>query len=119
MNQSDLPAIRQLAKNNAFSISGHASDQMLSRNISYDDIERILTSPTNQIIERQSPSQTPGKKHKHERVLIYDPCDNKDAIIIIVVIIIPSPDIRIVTVENVNEAIWTRKDGEIPCLVRK
>lgn len=119
MNQTDLPTIRQFAKNGAFSISNHAYVQMLSRNISYDDVERILTSQTNQIIECQSPSQTPGKKHKHERVLIYDPYDSKDAIIIFVMLFTPSPDIRIVTVENVDEAKWAREDGKIPCLVRK
>lgn len=119
MNQSDLPTIRQLAQNGAFSFSDHAFAQMLSRNITYDDVERILISQTNQIVECQSPSQTPGKQHKDERVLLYDPCDEKDAIIIFVVLLVPSPDIRVVTVENVDDAIWKREKGKNPCLVRK
>lgn len=53
MTQADLPAIRQLAKNSAFSFSDHAYAQMLNRGITYDDVESILTSSTNQIIECQ------------------------------------------------------------------
>lgn len=119
MTQTDLPAVRQLARNGAFSITGHAYDQMLARNITYDDIEGILTSNTNQIIECQSPSNAPGKKHADERILLYDPCGGKDAIVIFVALLIPSPDLRIITVENVDTAIWERSEGSIPCLVRK
>ena len=91
---------------------------MLKRDVSFDDVEAILISPTNQIIECQSPSSTPGKEHADERVLLYDPCGSKDTIIIFVVLFTPTPDLRVVTVENVDEEIWERKEG-IPCLARK
>ncbi len=41
MNQSDLPAIRQLAKNDAFSATNHAYSQMLDRGITYDDVKNL------------------------------------------------------------------------------
>lgn len=118
MDQSDLPTVRLLARNGAFSFTNHAYMQMLNRDVSFDDVEAILISPTNQIIECQSPSSTPGKEHSDERVLLYDPCGSKDTIIIFVVLFTPTPDLRVVTVENVDEEIWERKEG-IPCLVRK
>ena len=119
MTQADLPAVRQLAKNGAFTITKHAYGQMLARGITYDEVESILTSPTNQIIECQSPSKTPGKQHTDERILLYDPCGGIDAIVIFVVILIPAPDLRIVTVENVDNKKWNRSEGATPCLVRK
>lgn len=119
MTQADLPVIRQLAQNGAFSITSHAYDQMRDRGITYDDVESILTSATNQIIETQSPSRTPGKAHADERVLLYDPCGGKDAIVIFVALLVPAPDLRIVTVEHVDNAKWERKGGQVPCLVRK
>lgn len=118
MTQSDLPTIRLLAKNGAFGVTRHAYDRMLERNISFDDIEGILTSPTNQIVECQSPSNTPGKEHNDERVLLYDPYGPKDCIIIFVALFNPTIELRIITVENVNEGKWKRREG-IPCLVRK
>lgn len=119
MTQADLSAIRQLAKNGAFSFSDHAYAQMLNRGITYDDVESILTSSTNQIIECQSPSCTPGKSHTDERILLYDPCASKDAIVIFVLLLVPAPDLRIVTVEYVDSAKWERNEGSVPCLVRK
>ena len=118
MNQSDLPTIRLLAGNGAFSISRHAYNRMLERDISIDDVEGILTSPTNQIVECQPPSTTPGKEHDDERVLLYDPCGPKYSIIVLAVLFTSTPDLRIVTVENVNEGKWERREG-VPCLVRK
>ena len=99
MNQSDLPTVRLLARNGAFSFTNHAYKQMLNRDVSFDDVEAILISPTNQIIECQSPSSTPGKEHSDERVLLYDPCGSKDTIIIFVVLFTPTPDLRVVTVK--------------------
>lgn len=119
MTQNDLPTIRRLAQNGAFSVSGHAIDQMLARNITYADLESILTSPANQIIECQSRSMTPGKQHSDERILIYDPKYAKDTIVIFVVLTAPVPDLRIITVENVDYTIWERREGAVPCLVRK
>lgn len=119
MNQSDLPTIRQLAKNGAFSATNHAYSQMLGRSITYDDVKNILTSTTNQIIECQSPSQAIGKQHKDERVLVYDPCSSKDVIVVFVVLLVPVPDLRIVTVEKVDYTKWEKNDGSIPSLTRK
>lgn len=118
MTQSDLPAVRQLARNDAFSFTKHAYDQMNTRDISYDDVKAILISPTNQIVECQPPSNTPGKEHTHERILLYDPCGAKDTIIVFVVLLAPTPDLRVITVENVDNTIWERKVG-VPCLARK
>lgn len=118
MTNAHLPSIRRLAQNGAFSFTNHAYDQMLNRDVSYDDVEAILTSPTNQIIECQSPSSTPGKEHNDERVLLYDPYGPKDAIVVFVALFIPTPELRIVTIENVDNAVWERKEGT-PCLVRK
>lgn len=118
MNQSDLPTVRHLAQNGAFSFTNHAYAQMLMRDVSFDDVEAILISHTNQIIECQSPSMTPGKEHADERVLLYDPRSSKDAIVVFIVLFTPTPELRVITVENVDERIWKRKQG-IPCLVRK
>jgi hypothetical protein len=119
MTQSDLPQFRQLACNQAFSISKHAYNQMLKRDISYDDVEAILSSNTNQIIECQSPSSTPGKEHCDERILIYDPMYFKAVILVCIIHFYPAPEIRIVTTEIVDEGKWIKKDGANPCLVRK
>ena len=118
MTQSDLPIVRRLVQNGAYSFSDHAYSRMLERDISFDDLEAILTSCTNQIIECQSPSMTPGKEHADERVLLYDPRSSKDAIVVFIVLFTPTPELRVITVENVDEKIWKRKQG-IPCLVRK
>ena len=91
MNQSDLPTVRHLAQNGAFSFTNHAYEQMLMRDVSFDDVEAILISHTNQIIECQSPSMTPGKEHADERVLLYDPRSSKDAIVVFIVLFTPTP----------------------------
>lgn len=118
MTQSDLPAVRRLVQNGAYSFSDHAYSRMLERDISFDDLEAILTSSTNQIIECQSPSNTPGKEHADERVLLYDPCGPKDAIVVFAVTFDTAPNLHIVTVENVDDTKWQRQSG-VPCLVRK
>lgn len=38
MNQSDLPTVRLLARNGAFSFTNHAYKQMLNRDVSFDDV---------------------------------------------------------------------------------
>ncbi len=119
MTQANLPDIRRLASNGAFSFTGHASQQIISRGISYDDVESILTSQTNQIIECQSPSCAPGKPHTNERVLVYDPQSRTDAIVVFCPLFLPTPEIRIVTVEIVDDTIWIRQNGQIPCLIRR
>lgn len=119
MTQADLPNVRRLASNGAFSFTGHASQQIISRGIPYDDVESILTSQTNQIIECQSPSCMPGKTHTNERVLLYDPQSRVDAIVVFCPIFLPTPEIRIITVELVDNAIWIRQPGQTPCLIRR
>lgn len=118
MQQSDLKDVRLLARNGCFTFTSHAFQQMLDRGISYSDVENILISPSNQIIECQSPSSKRGMKHSDERVLLYDPNSAKDTIVVFVVLFAPSIELRIITVENVNYDIWERQRG-IPCLVRK
>lgn len=119
MTQANLPDIRRLASNGAFSFTGHASQQIISRGIPYNDVEDILTSQTNQIIECQSPSRMPGKAHTNERILLYDPKSPVDAIVVFCPLFLPAPEIRIITVEMVDSAIWIRRDGQIPCLIRR
>lgn len=119
MMQSDLPAIRQLASNGSFSASDHTLQRMLDRDILYEDVENVLISTNNQIIETQSPSKAPGKGHDDERVLIYDPNYKKPLIVICAILYVPFPEIRIVTVELVKESTWEKRNGEIPGLVRK
>lgn len=120
MNQSDLANIRLLVKNNAFGVTFHAQQQMFNRNIEYDDIENVLTSSTNQLIESQSPSQTPGMEHKDERFLIFDPQYHKEIIVIGVVVFVTGrvPDIQIVTVEYADPQKWKKIPGANPSLVR-
>ena len=119
MVQSDLPAVRQLVVNGALTISDHAYNQMLRRNILYDDVEDILSSSTNQIVECQSPSHDPNRSHTDERVLICDPFYPKDIIVIIVALLIPSPEIRVITAEYIDNSIWIKQPGQIPAIVRK
>lgn len=119
MTQNDLPAIRQLVQNGALIIGKHALQRMLQRGVSYDDVKNILTSNTNQLIEYQSPSNTQGKEHPDERVLIYDPNNHTDAIVIASPQLQPQPSIYVITVQKVDNAVWTRHNGQAPCLIRK
>jgi ABC-type Zn uptake system ZnuABC Zn-binding protein ZnuA len=119
MKVHDLPDLRRVAKAKSITYSGHAFEQMLNRGISSDDIEDILKSNTNQLIETQSPSTTPGKMHKDERNLIYDPNHNPDAIIVIVLLFNPFPEIRVVTVELPDSNIWEKHIHGNPALTRK
>ncbi len=118
MTQSDLPQFRQLAKNGQVNYRVHALKQMLSRRISTVLVEAILMSSTNQLIETQSPSSTPGKEHADERVLIYDPKSSSDVIVICVISFLPLPQITVITAEHVQEDKWERVSGN-PALIRK
>lgn len=119
MRVSDLPNLRRLARAKSITYSGHALNQMRDRGIRTDDIESILESNTNQLIEIQSPSTAPGKQHRNERDLIYDPNHCPDAIVIIVILLKPFPEIRVVTVELPDNSIWERHPGNNPALTRK
>lgn len=119
MTKADLPDLRRLAANNQISYSGHAVDQMLDRDISQASVKDILSSPTNQLIETQSPSRTRGKEHDNERALISDPL-HTDAIIVVVVILFDStPEIRVITVEPALDTRWEKHVSDDPWLVRK
>ena len=119
MTTADLPDLRRLAANNLISYSSHALDQMLDRGISQFDIKNVLSSPTNQLIEIQSPSKTPGKEHQDERVLVADPqyCDR--IIVILVVIYSPYPELRVITAEYAKDEKWDVRINDNPWLVRK
>ncbi len=119
MRVQDLADLRCVASAEAITYSGHALEQMLNRGVSTDDIEDILESNTNQLIETQSPSTTPGKMHHDERNLIYDPNHNPDAIVVIVLLFNPYPEIRVVTVELPESNIWERHIEGNPALTRK
>lgn len=119
MRIQDLPDLRCVARAKSITYSEHALDQMLTRGISSDDVEEILESDTNQLIEIQPPSATPGRMHRDERDLIYDPNHSPDAIVVIVLLFNPLPEIRVVTVELPASDIWERHLGENPALRRK
>ena len=117
MQQSDLPALRQLAANGQIIYTRHGQARMLERGYFTTDVANILSSPTNQIIEVQSPSATPGKQH----VLISDPMYQSDvAILISMDLATPgSPAIVILTVEETKDEKWNKNKNNDPWLVRK
>lgn len=118
MTQADLPSVRQLAQNGQITYTDHAVDQMLERDISFSDVEAVLCSSSNQLIEVQSPSAKPGKRHRDERVLISDPRHNPAIVVIFVVLFNGTPELRVVTVEHAREDTWEKKPDENPWLVR-
>ena len=121
MTKSDLPDLRRLAARGRITYSEHAFIQMLDRGISREDIKNILSSPTNQLIEVQPPSDEEGKRHKDERALVSDPeyKQGEDGIVVILVIQFnPYPELRIVTAMYVWEERWVQRPGEDPWLVR-
>jgi hypothetical protein len=118
MTRSDLPQFRLLARHSEIDFSGHALKQMLNRKISVDLVEEILRSDSNQLIESQSPSSTPGKEHADERVLIFDPGSSSDVIVICALTLVPIPQITVVTAEHVRDKNWERVPGD-PALIRK
>ena len=121
MKKSDLPALRQLAANGQIIYTKHGQARMLERGYFTTDVVNILTSPSNQIIEVQSPSATPGKKHKDERVLISDPMYHLDAVVLISMDLATpgSPAIIILTVEEPEAEKWDKNKEDDPWLVRK
>lgn len=92
---------------------------MLSRHIGRATVQAVLSSPTNQLIETQSPSTTPGKEHDDERALISDPTFEDAIIIVLVILFYPIPEIRVITVERVMDHKWEKHINENPWLVRK
>lgn len=118
MKREDLPSMRLLAKNGQITYSDHAIDQMFDRNILDEDVEAVLCSNSNQLIEVQSPSKTAGKKHKDERVLISDPQYNPAIIVILALQMKGIPELVVVTVEHVHDDSWIKNPGSDPWLTR-
>jgi hypothetical protein len=121
MTNNDLPALRQLAANGQIIYTYHGQARMLERGYLISDVTKILTSPTNQIVEVQAPSTTPGKEHRDERVLISDPMYQPDTVVLISMDFSnPSaPSIVVVTVEEAMDGKWNKCHGNNPWLVRK
>ena len=114
-----LEKIRQLAMANSISYTGHAIDRLLDRDISIDTIKTILKSSTNQITEVQSKSNTQGKEHTDDRILVFAPDVDDDIIVVSIVLMKPTDEIRVITVEYVDDSIWSRNKGSNPELTRK
>lgn len=119
MTKSHLPDLRRLAANNQIGYTDHAFDQMLDREVTEEEVKQILSSPTNQLIEVQSPSKAKGKSHRHERDLISDPEDGTGIIVVVVVQVVPKPGLVVVTVEYAEDDKWIKSPDDDPWLVRK
>lgn len=115
---SIIESIRQLAQAGNVSYSGHATSQMISRNILSDVVEGILSANDNQIVEVQSPSNTPGKAHRDSRYLVYSP-SSEDVVVVSLLLSQPTPEVRVVTAERVDDGVWERIEGGNPAIVRK
>lgn len=121
MTKRDLPALRQLAANGQIAYTKHGTRRMLERGYFTSDVETILSSSTNQLVEVQPPSKTPGREHKDERDLISDPMFRPDtAVLISMDFSVPAaPEIVVITVETVLDAEWDKDRGKDPWLTRK
>lgn len=121
MTNDFLEDLRKLAKNKQIQMTGHGQGRMFERGYFLSDIEKILCSRTNQIVERQSPSQTPGKEHKDERILISDPMFSPDTVVLISLDLSNpmSPKIVVITVEPAIDSKWEKHKENDPWLVRK
>ena len=114
-----LPQIRLLAKNREPTLSYHAASQMIDRGISLNNVQDVLKSSTNQVLEIQPPCTIPGRCHKDERILIFDPQYNMPLIVVCSIIFKDSiPTIHLVTAESVDNNVWTNSGLDDPALVR-
>lgn len=122
MTRNHLPALRQLAQNTSqIRYSKHGHSQMLSRGYSMNDVQKILTSNTNQLVEVQPPCLVPGPHfHKDPRYVISDPMFHPDSAVVIVLdLSIPTaPLIRVITVEPALNTIWDKDPAKDPWLTR-
>ena len=122
MTKNHLPALRQLAQNtNQIRYSKHGHSQMLSRGYSTNDVQKILTSNTNQLVEVQPPCLVPGPRfHKDPRYVISDPMFHPDSAVVIVLDLsdLTSPLIRVITVEPALDSIWYKDPSTDPWLTR-
>lgn len=105
-----ISSIRTLAKNTKPLYKVHAFEQMMLRGIETNDVESILTSNTNEVLEIQPPTD----KCKDERILIYDKKYPKE--IIVVSVMTNFPRIEVITVEYVDYSKWKTVNDR---LVRK
>ncbi len=102
-----INSIRLLAKNTKPLYKGHAFDQMMLRGIESTDVENILKSDTNEILEIQPPTA----KSKDERILVYDSQYPKE--IIIVTVMTNFPSIEVITTEFVDYNIWKKENNKL------
>lgn len=115
---SIIASIRMQAQAGNISYTGHATQRMISRNITSETVERILSANDNQIVDIQSPSKKVGKEHTDSRYLVYSP-NNEDVIVVSLLLSQPKPEVRVVTVEQVDDDIWDRNKGGNPAIKRK
>lgn len=121
MTKNDLPDLRRLAANGQITYSKHALQQMFARGCLTADVEQILGSNTNQLIETQSPSAAPGHAHKDSRYIIADPNFSPDTAVVITLDVSnpTAPQINIITVEPALNSVWDKDKAKDPWLTRK
>lgn len=111
--QAYLPDIKRLAAAGNVEYVRHGVERMYERGVNRKDVLHILTSKTNEIIERQVPTT----RSPNERYLVYDP-KYKDVIVVLSPIFDKNPMLRIITVENVDSSIWRRTGNAPPTIER-
>lgn len=114
VDQSYLPDIRRLALAGKVTFKVHCSQRMIERGIERDDILHILKSGTNEIVE----IQVPTLRSPNERVLVYDPAYGKKIIVVLTPLLQIAPDLRIITVEFVDNSIWKSSSNAPPSIQR-
>lgn len=121
MTKNDLPDLRRLAANGQITYSNHALQQMLARGCFTADVEQILKSNTNQLVETQSPSAAAGRQHRDSRYIIADPEFTPDTAVVITLDVSnpTAPQINIITVEPALDAVWDKDKTKDPWLTRK
>ena len=111
--------MRRVARNREPMPSGHATSQMIDRGISMENVQDVLSSSTNQVLEIQPPCAIPGKSHKDERILIFDPQYAMPLIVVCSIIMEGGfPTIHLVTTELVDDNKWAPSGKDDPSLVR-
>lgn len=114
-----LPQMRRVARNREPMPSGHATSQMIDRGISMENVQDVLSSSTNQVLEIQPPCAVPGKSHKDERILVFDPQYAMPLIVVCSIIMEGGfPTIHLVTTELVDDNKWAPSGKDDPSLVR-
>ena len=114
VSQNYLPDIRKLALAGNVTYKLHCFQRMNERGIDRSDVLHILKSETNEVVEIQAPTT----KSPNERVLIFDPKYSKKIIIVLTPILVNGPDLRIITVEFVDNSIWRSSSKAPPSIQR-